>query len=147
VPLAHLYWHFLIYQNHLDASAVKEEAQGRDGIWLRNHHQVSLGFSDSDYAVIRTSSKRLTAEVETLDAQAAAIRAAGPTASSSAQLKALAAQREEFINAEITYLKQTLSPDKIQAFETYIKQFFSPKKIVIQPSPSIAQPAPATVQP
>jgi hypothetical protein len=97
--------------------------------------------------VIRTSSKRLTAEVETLDAQAAAIRAAGPTASSSAQLKALAAQREEFINAEITYLKQTLSPDKIQAFETYIKQFFSPKKIVIQPSPSIAQPAPATVQP
>jgi hypothetical protein len=147
VPLAHLYWHFLVHQNHLEAKAASEEAQGRDGKWLRNHHQASLGFSDADYAAIRTSSTRLTAEVEALDKQAAAIRAAGQSASSSAQLKILAAQREAYINAEITYLKQALAPDKIQAFETYITQFFSPKNLVIQTSPSTGQPASAAVQP
>jgi len=147
VPLAHLYWHFLVHQNQLDTKAASENAQGRDGSWLRNHHQASLGFSDADYAAIRTSSVRLTAEVGALDAQAATIRAAGPSASSSAQLKALAAQREEYINAEITYLKQTLPPKKILAFESYITQFFSPKNLVIPTSSSTGQPARATVQP
>ena len=146
VPIEHLYWHFLVHQNHLEARAASEEAQGKDGKWLRNHHQASLGFSDADYAAIRTSSARLTAEVDALDKQAAAIIAVGPSASSSAQLKALAAQREADISAEITYLKQTLSPAKIQSLESYMRQFFSPKKIVIQTSPSTGQPAPATVQ-
>jgi hypothetical protein len=140
VPLAHLYWHFLVHQNHLDESAANETAQGRDGSWLRNHHQASLGFSEADYAVIRTSSARLTAEVKDIDAQAAAIRAAGPSATSAAQLKALYVQREAAINAEITYLKQALPPDKLAAFEAYITQFFSSKKVSVAPS------APTAVQ-
>src|SRR5262249_40343119 len=37
-PLSHLYWHFLLHQNHLDKSAAAREQQGKDGNWLRNHY-------------------------------------------------------------------------------------------------------------
>jgi len=146
VPLAHLYWHFLVHQNQLDMKAASEEARGKDGSWLRNHHQTSLGFSDAEYAAIRTSSLRLTAETKDLDAQLAAIRAAGPSTTSQAQLKDLIAQREADINAEVTYLKRTLPPEKIAAFEHYIVQFFSPKQIVVHPSSPTQQPVPEEVQ-
>jgi hypothetical protein len=140
VSLAHLYWRFLVHQNQLDTKAASEEAQARNGSWLRNHHKASLGFSDAEYASIRLSSARLAAEMNDLDAQVAAIRAAGPSVTSQAQLEALTAQREAAINAEITFLKQALPPHKIAAFETYIIQFFSPKKV------TVALPAPAAVQ-
>lgn len=119
LPLAHLYYYFLLHQNALDSKAASEDAKGRDGSWLRNHHQVNLGFSDSDYAVIRTSSRRLAAEIKELDAQVAAMRSSGPSAANSAQLKTIIAEREAYINAEVAYLKKELSADKITAFERY----------------------------
>jgi hypothetical protein len=146
VSLAHLYWHFLVYQNYLDTKAAKQEAQGKDSSWLRNHLQARLGFSDADFAPIRTSSVRLTAEVKALDAQAAAIKAAGTLSASHTQLKALTAQREADINAEIAFLKLTLSPGKIAALETFLKQYFSPKNMVIPSSSTTGQPAPSAVQ-
>src|SRR6266478_3630227 len=42
-PLSHLYWHFLLYQNHLDRAAADHEQQGKDGRWLSNHFQKQLG--------------------------------------------------------------------------------------------------------
>jgi hypothetical protein len=146
ISLEHLYGHFLIHLNDLNAKAASEEAQGRDGKWLRNHHQASLGFSDTDFAVIRASSVRLTAELKDLNAQAATIKAAGLSATSSAQLNALTAQREAAINTEISYLKDALPPDKIAAFESYITQFFSPNNFAQQTSSTGAQAAPAAVQ-
>jgi hypothetical protein len=146
VPLAHLYWHFLVHQNQLDKKAAELEAQGKDGKWLRNHLQQNLGFSDAEFAQIRTSSVRLTAEVKNFDGQAAAIRAAGISPASREQLKDLTAQREAAIKTEITYLKQTLPPDKVAAFEVFLTQFFSPKNIVIKAPSSTGQSAPAAVQ-
>jgi hypothetical protein len=146
VSLAHLYWHFLAYQNHLDTEAAAKVTQGQDGSGLRNHLQVRMGFSDADYAPIRISSARLAAELTPLNAQAAEIRSAGPSSANSAQMQALTVQREAAINAEISYLKQTLSPAKIMAFEAFITQLFSPANGVFHAPPSTGQTAPAAVQ-
>lgn len=147
VPLAHLYWHFLIYQNYLDNLAATMTTQGQDGAWLRNDFQRRLGFSDADFAPIRASGVRLSSELHALDAQAAAIHARGVSASNSAQLQALVAQRETYISAEIATLKQALSPEKITTFETFITQFFAPKQIMIQIPTASGQATPSVVQP
>jgi len=144
--LAHLYWHFLAYQNHLDTTAESLGAQGKDSSLMHNHLQKKLGFSDSDYAPIRISSVRLTAKVKDLDTQAATIRTAGASSSNHDQLRVLTVQREEDINSEIAYLKQNLSPDKIKAFEAFLTQFFSPNNAVPRPSTPAGQQAPAAVQ-
>jgi hypothetical protein len=110
VSLAHLYLHFLVYQNHLDTEAAAKVAQGQDGSGLRNHLQARMGFADADYAPIRTASVRLTAEMMALNAQAAAIRSAGLSSATSAQMQALTVQREAKINAEISYLSRHCRP-------------------------------------
>jgi hypothetical protein len=149
VPLAHLYWHFLVYQNHLDTVAVAQEAQGKDGSWARNHLQTELGLTDAEYAPIRVSSARLAAEVAALDAQASALRA-GTATPDVTKLKALTVQREEAIHAEIVFLKQTLPPDRMSAFEAFLVQFFAPTNSVSFALPSTSQPStgqPAASQP
>jgi len=140
VSLEHLYWHFLVLQNYLDTKSVELESNGKDGRGLRNNLQKQLGWSDADYALIRTSSVRLTAELKDLDAQAASIRAAGTSSSSHEQLKALTVQRETSINSEITFLKRNLPPDKIRAFDIFLIQLFAPKSVSPRP-PSPEKPA------
>ena len=144
VPLAHLYWHFLIYQNMLDTKADALDVQGKDGSRLRAHMQNRLNFSDAEFASIRTSAKHLTAQLASLDAQAKAIHDAGSSPANAKQLHDLSVQREMYINAEIVSLKQSLPPDKITMFETFITQFFAPKNVTVQVTPS-AQPAPSAV--
>jgi hypothetical protein len=144
--MPHMYWHFLVYQNHLDTVAAAQAAQGNDASFLRNHFQLKLGFSDAGFAPIRTSSARLTAEVQALDAEAAAIRAAGQSPTSTAQLKALAAAREADINAEVAFLQQTLSPAQVTAFEAFLTQLFSTKSIVQLRNPAAGQPTSTGVQ-
>jgi hypothetical protein len=144
--LPHLYWHFLVYQNHLDSKAAAITVEGQDGNGMRNLLQKKLGFSDADFAPIRTSSARLTAEVQALDAQAVAIRAAGPSSTSFDQLHALTGQRETEINAEISYLKQNLSPGKMHALEAFLTTFFSPNNAVLRPTASVVPLGPAGVQ-
>ena len=146
VSLPHLYWHFLVYQNHLDTVAAAQSAQGQDGSWLSGDLQRRMGFSDADFAPIRASSVRLSSELQALAAQATAIQTAGASSSNSAQLKALATQREADINAEISYLKQNVSPDKIKAFEAFLTQMFSPNNAIPRPSIPVGQQAPAAVQ-
>jgi hypothetical protein len=94
---------------------------------------------------------RLTAKLKDLDAQAAAIKAAGESSSSHEQLQTLTVQRETSINSEITFLKRSLPPDKMQAFEIFLIQFFVPKYVPLQSSSAIkssvaGQSAPAAVQ-
>ena len=144
--LEHLYWHFLAYQNHLDTKAADLDTHGKDGSGLRNQLQKKTGLSDAEFAHIRTSSVRLTAKVKVLDAQAVAVRASGHSSTSYDRLHALTVQREASINAEITYLKQHLPPDRIKAFEAFLTQFFSPNNAVHRPPSSAGQQAPAAVQ-
>lgn len=144
--LEHLYWHFLAYQNHLDTKAADLDTHGKDGSGLRNQLQKKTGLSDAEFAHIRISSVRLTAKVKELDAQAVAIRASGHSSTSYDRLHALTVQREASINAEITYLKQHLPPDRIKAFEAFLTQFFSPNNAVHRPPSSAGQQAPAAVQ-
>ncbi len=146
VSQAHLYWHFLVYQNHLDTKAAEQDSQGKDGGGLRNLLQKEAGLSDADYAPSRISSVRLAAEVKDLDAQAIAIRKIGVPLSNRDHLHALTLQREADITAEISYLKQNLPPDKIRAFEAFLTRFFSPANAVPRPPSSAGPQAPAAVQ-
>jgi hypothetical protein len=148
LSLPHLYWHFLVLQHYLDTKAAAQEAQGKDGSGLRKRLQTTLGWSDADYAPMRTSSVRLTQEVTSLDQQALTIRAVSTSAASQDQLKALTAQRETDINAEISFLGQKLSPDKKKTFETFLTRFFSPANASPGPPNPVGGPsAPAGVKP
>jgi len=146
LSLAHLYWHFLVYQNQLDTKAGQLDSQGLDGRAMRRHLQDRLGLSDADFSAIRKSSARLAPEVKALNAQAAAIRAGGHTSTSYAQLSALTVQRESDINAEISYLKQMLSPAQIASLESFLTTFFSPTNASPPGSSSGQQAVPAAVQ-
>jgi hypothetical protein len=157
VPLPHLYWHFLVYQHHLDDAAAEHKQQGKDGQWLQTYLQKKLGFSDGEFATVRASSVRLTAEIKVLDAQAQAVAQAdiaagkqglipaGSAPPGLAQLKALTAQREADINAEIQYLNQTLSAQDAATLQTFLQQRFSKTVTTInrsQPSPTPFTPRP-----
>jgi hypothetical protein len=157
IPLPHLYWHFLVYQNHLDNTAAANEQQGKDGQWLRTFLQKKLVFSDSEFATVRDSSVRLTAEIKALDAQAQAIVQADTAAHKQglipvgsappglAQLKALSAQREAYIGAEIQYLNQALSAQDAATLQTFLQQTFSKTVTTVdrrQPSPLPFTPLP-----
>jgi len=143
--LAHLYWHFLMYQDHLDTKASERDSQGKEGKLMRKHLQGKLGFSDAEFAPIRTSSARLASKVKSLDAQAVQIRSGGPSSTSHGQLKALTAQRQAYIDAEVSYLKQTLAPDKIGVLEAFLARYFSPANAVPHVAPT--QPVPTAVHP
>jgi hypothetical protein len=136
LTIEHLYWHFLMFQNHLDAKATDVEAHGKDGRMMRRYLQQRAGLNDSDYSEIRKSSTRLAGEIAALDAQAVTIRAAGRTLSSVSQLNALTSQREANITAEVTSIRQKMMPDTNRAFEQFLTQFFSPSNAVPIPHPS-----------
>lgn len=141
LSLPHLYWHFLIYVNVLDRKAAEMTTQGKNGNWLRNDLQTKLQFSDTDFAPIRISSGRLSSELASLNQQAKAILASGPSASTATQMKALIAQRERYIDNEIVYLAQSLSPQKQASLEAFMMQFFAPKPLSYRPTSSSSQPA------
>jgi hypothetical protein len=147
VSLPHLYWHFLVHQNHLDSLAARMESQGTDGSAIRNDLQVRLQFSDAEFVPIRASSQRLAAELDGLDKQAAVIQASGTSSSNRVQLAALAAQRETYINAEISYLAASLTPKDKTILESFMVQFFAPKTISASAPLSTGQSTNGTVQP
>jgi hypothetical protein len=126
VSLPHLYWHFLIHQNELDVLAAQLTAQGQDGDALRNDFQTQLGFSDADYAPIRTSSQRLAAELAPIDAQLKALKG---SPGSAGQAQALIAQLESYVNNEVYNLSIELPAQNKAALEQFMRQFFAPKSI------------------
>jgi hypothetical protein len=146
LSLPHLYWHFLVYQNHLDTKATELDSQGKNGSLMRHYLQHRIGLTDSEFAPIRMSSARLSAEVKNLDAQALAVQATGMSSANVDQLRALTVQREASINAEVTFLRQALPPERIKILESFLVQFYSPANAVPRLSPPSSQPAPAAVQ-
>lgn len=138
ISLPHLYWHFLMHQSVLDAAAARLDAQGKSGRALHNDLQNRLGFSDADFAPIRTSSQRLASELNSINAQ---LKALPRTAANVGQARALIAQRDAYIANEVHSLSQVLSPQNKAALEIFMTQFFAPKPLTLKVSPSTAQPA------
>jgi hypothetical protein len=123
--------------------AAQFQAKGRNGNPLRNDLQTRLGFSDSDYAPIRTSSQRLASELKPLDAQ---LKALPRTAANVGQTQALIAERESYINNEVYNLSLELSPQNKTALENFMAQFFAPKQLTFK-SPAVGEsPAGKAVQ-
>jgi len=135
VSLSHLYWHFLLYQNHLDSRAAEQAQKGKDGRLLSSHLQTELGFSSVEFGHIRVSSVRLSAKLTALNERAAVI-VAHKDPNGSAQLLALMAERESAINVEVAYLRDALGPSKTATFEAFLIQMFSPKPLAVKVPPS-----------
>lgn len=128
LPLPDLYRAFLLYQNFLDTRSAALISQEKNEIWLRNDLQNRLRFSDAEYAPIRTSSERLATEWKALDQQESAIRKSW-SASSSRELRAIAAQRKSDVENEIYALGHELSSQNKTALENFMTDFFAPKAI------------------
>ena len=135
-PYSHIYMHFLLYQNHLDKAAAERELEGKDGAWLRNSLQKRLGFSSSQFALVRASALRLDSKLKANTAQAQTIlqtdRAARlsslatpqAVSSPSAEIKNLSKQREDTILAEESDLDRKLGPVAATKLQTFLKNEF-----------------------
>jgi hypothetical protein len=145
VSLPHLYWHFLLYQNHLDRVAATREQQGKNGKWLRDHFQKRLAFTDTQFAAVRAAAQRLEAQLKDIRAKAMPIiqadrQLAGlgmPTGSppvptggvrdpnrarpGRAQLQELQLQHEAAITNEMNRLKQDLGPEASAKLENFLQ--------------------------
>jgi hypothetical protein len=134
-PFSHIYMHFLLYQNHLDQAAAEREKQGKDGAWLRDHFQQKLGFSGTQFALIRASAHRLDSKLKANRTQALTIiqndraRRQSDLASpmqgmSVAALKALSKEREDLISREEADLDRNLGPDAAIKLQAFLKNDF-----------------------
>ncbi len=135
--LPHLYWHLLMYQNHLDRKAAENEKQGKEAAWLRNHLQQRLGFTDAEFAPIRESATRLETTIAGIDAKAQTIVKAGRAQYGKGllpsgvqppgwdELKELNQERETAITDEIAKLNDALGEDNAAKLQTYIEKEFS----------------------
>jgi len=144
VSLPHLYWHFLIHQNDLDNLAAQLTTQGSDGLALRNDMQTRLGFSDADYAPIRTSAQRLATELQPIESQLKSMQGSGWNGS---QAQALIAQRETYIGNEIYNLSIELSAPNKAALESFMTAFFALKNVSVTFPPAAGSSAGKEVQP
>jgi hypothetical protein len=163
----HLYWHFLMYQNHLDRAAAAHEKQGKDGKWLRNHLQQRLGFTDSQFAPIRTSAQRLEPQVVDIRAKAMVIvkadrawaqthpearrtrlpvgdpAAAGealrsaPPTPGRAQLHQLQQQHEAAIQHEMEALKTALGPELAAKLDNFIQNDWTRQVTAVRVQPGL----------
>ena len=139
VSTPHLYWHLLIYQQHLDSVAAEREKQGRDGSWLRNYLQKKLGFTDFEFAPVRESAQRLEKTIAEIDASAKSIAQAdralygngllpsGVQPPGWAKLKELNQDRESAIANEIEILNEALGSKNAARFKAFVEGDFSSK--------------------
>ena len=144
IPLPHLYWHLLMWQNHLDSTAAAREKNGQDGTWLRTYIQKRLNFTDEQFAPVRASAQHLGASIASLDAQAKpliqedqalyaqGVRTPPPNL---AQLKSLTQARETAIADEISQLNAALGLQNSARLQEFVQKYFSAsvKAVSIQP--------------
>jgi hypothetical protein len=149
VSVAHLYWHFLIYQDHLDREATRLERKGKDGSWLRNNYQKKLGFTDAQFAPVRETATNLEKELDEIDAQVQKIveatRAANPRVVKDPgdlppvpkELLTLRDEHEAVIEREVAALRNKLGPERTARLETFLKEEIAPRVTIqhIAPPP------------
>lgn len=157
--LAHLYWHMMMHQNHLDRSAAVREQQGKDGNWLRHYYQQKLGFTDSEFQPVRDTAQRLETELKQINdrvkAVVAADRASHPrTLSNPAdlpppipELAQLGQQHEAVLQNEMDKLRKALGPKHSAKLDAFLQKDFAPNVTIRLVSPPQAhvpsrQPAP-----
>lgn len=147
VPLSHLYWHFLMHQNHLLTEATAREKQGKDGKWLRNHYQQKLNFRDSEMAQVDQSASRLASELKQLQDRAQAIvdayrakyprELAGPDALPPVppELYELGKKRETLIKAEMNKLRESLGTKRAATLDQFLQTQLGSRVTVQRVSP------------
>jgi hypothetical protein len=128
----HLYWLFLMYQNHLDRAAAVRQQSGKDSAWLRDHFQRRLGFTDTQFGVVRASALRLEVDLKTINLQARLItqsdmvwrrqqgvdqKVPGP---GHVQIQQLQKESEGKIENEIDRLNRELGPEPSAKLEAFI---------------------------
>lgn len=138
LSLPQVYVLFFRYQNHLDKVAQQRQSQGQDGSWLSDHFQRELGFTVSDFSVVRASGIRLESELDQINARAKALIQAEQAASAananandtrapSPELVDLAKQRDESIQTEISKMNAELGPTAAAKLQNYLQTDFAPK--------------------
>lgn len=157
-PLSHIYMNFLLLQNHLDRVAAAREAQGKDGSSLRSHFQKELGFSDSQFTVVRGTAVRLEYELKEMHSESMGIvredqqaRIANPYQANVAlpdlRLQDLHVQREQTIQRELDAMNAELGPAaaaKLKSFlETLVQRKNMPRP---QVHPQFHKRLPSTLQ-
>ena len=130
VPPTILWYHFLLSVNHNDRAAAKRQLVGKDGTWLRNLHQVKLGFADDQFVPIRTTAQKMAAELMDIGGKIRTFEQAGqpllPGSPLPPDLAALMQQRKTVIWGEVSNLQSALGPDLTAKLDGYIKNCIAP---------------------
>lgn len=152
VSLTHLYWHMLMWQNHLDQTAADHERSGRDGTWLRTYLQRRLGFNDAEFKPVRQSAQHLQVTIAGLDAQAKAVvkqqrilygeglLSASDPPSDLPELRELSQQREVAINRQITQMNAALGPVNSERLKFFVERVFARNVRVFTPQTQLNMP-------
>jgi len=147
VPEAHLYWHFLVYQKHLDDVSESRNKQGKDGRNMHSYLSRKIGISQYNYEPVHSSAIRLTQRLKDLNDSSNAViirvrtakHSNTPVASEDLEkLHIVYLKREEIINEEINGLKKSLSSGDFAALQNYILNSFSKNVHVVSPSHTIS---------
>lgn len=137
VSVAHLYWHLLMWQNHLDQAAANHERAGRDGTWLRTYLQTRLGFNDDQFRPVRLAAQHLQATIAGLNAQAQTIvkqqgvlrderlLSASDSHSDLPELTELTQLREAAINRQIAQMNAALGPVNSERLRIFVVRVFA----------------------
>jgi hypothetical protein len=150
VPLPTLYRHFLAYQTHLDRAGAALDQRGEHGSELRDHFQRKLGFTDEEFAPVRTTALRLEAELadhdSKLKAAIDAARAQHPKTLRSPselppvppELLQMQKERDTLIQNELDQLNRALGPNRAAKLQSLIQNDFAPNVTVqtVHPAPS-----------
>jgi len=133
-PLHHLYWHLLLYQNHLDRKAAALDQQGRpkDAKFLRNHLQNDLHLTNEQFAVFRQAGLQLEEDLAAIQTMVRPIvhddqqwiklhgRSAGAPPGH-ALVHQLQQERETVIRNAVARLNQDLDPAAASHLQTYVE--------------------------
>jgi len=137
IPSHVLYEQFVRYQNHLDRVAANAVLQGKDGSDFRNHFQQKVGFTDAQFALVRTAAQQLETDLNAQDAKARVVinafrqahQGATPPATvppPPAELAQLQAQRDQMVNDEIAILKTALGSTAAAKLDDVIQKEMGP---------------------
>jgi hypothetical protein len=155
VPMHHLYWHFLMYQNHLDVEASQMEKGGQSGKTVRSLIQAKMNMSDDRFAPIHQAAADLSASIGELNARAEKLRAKLIETNPSKEipltpeqeklrsaLQMLNDERETLLLREMNKLDNELSTEDRATFRQFMLHAIAPNVRTITHSESSPPPKP-----
>jgi hypothetical protein len=137
--MSHLYWHFLMYQNHLDQRAAEMEKEGKSGTSVKSFLQGKLNMPDNRFELIHQAARRLSASMSDLNARAEKLRAkliethpskSIPPTSEQEQLRSalqmLNDEREAILLREMDRLDNELATEDRARFREFMLRTIAP---------------------